>query len=108
MSSTASDVAFDAEEPLSFEDFEKALRLNAPGEDGGSESAAATGINWRLLVEDMLTQPIFFGVFYLLATPAIRESRMPLMRLGVPFGAERCSCFLTIGRGARDTTRAVR
>lgn len=80
LSSTASDVAFDDEEPLSFEDFEKALRLNAPDEDGGgSESAATTGINWQLLFRDVLAQPIFFGVFYLLATPAIRES-MELMR----------------------------
>lgn len=88
LSSTARDVAFDAEEPLSFEEFEKALRFNAPGDDSGGET---TGINWWLLVGDVLTQPIFFGVFYLLASHAIRESRVPLMRRGV-FSRLMCGC----------------
>lgn len=108
LSSTASDVAFDQDEPLSFEDFEKALRLNAPGEDGAGDSAAGIGINWRLLVGDVLAQPVFFGVFYLLATPAIRESRTPLVRRGVPLNAGRCDRFLVIDREASDITGALR
>lgn len=76
------DAAFDNEEEkiLSFEEFEKALVLNAPGGDGGSggtgaQQHAATGIRWRSLIGDILTQPLFFGIFAWLATPAIRESR---------------------------------
>lgn len=99
LSSTESDVAFDEDKYLSFEEFEKALLLNAPGEDGGGGSTAATGINWRLLIEDVLTQPLFFGVFALLATPAIRESRIFLIQCGV-------SCFFVINREACDPTHS--
>eukprot|EP00752_Nemacystus_decipiens_P001531 g1501.t1 len=81
------DVSFDEDEPLSFEDFEKALRLKTPGKDSAdSKSAATTGINWQLLFGDILVQPIFFGVFYLLATPAIREAVKSSFRVNL-FGA---------------------
>ncbi|CAN0016470.1 unnamed protein product [Scytosiphon promiscuus] len=86
-SSRGSDSPFDGREDdeiLSFEEFEKVFLRQAPGGggvkndgDGGGRvvepAAAATGIDWRSLAEDVLTQPLFVGVFALLATPAIRE-----------------------------------
>ncbi|CAM9419980.1 unnamed protein product [Ectocarpus sp. 4 AP-2014] len=75
------DAASDQEDDvLSFEEFEKALLLAAPsrgglnrGADGAVDSPGPpTGIKWRLLVEDILVQPLFFGIFAMLAKPAIR------------------------------------
>ncbi|CAN0398291.1 unnamed protein product [Ectocarpus sp. 8 AP-2014] len=79
--SSSCDAASDQEDDvLSFEEFEKALLSAAPsrdgwnrGADGAVDSAGAPkGINWRLLVEDILVQPLFFGIFAVLAKPAIR------------------------------------
>ncbi|CAM9208962.1 unnamed protein product, partial [Hapterophycus canaliculatus] len=73
------------EDVLSFEEFEKVFLRQAPGKgsvskDGDASvrrvvepAAATTGIDWRSLAEDVLTQPLFVGIFALLATPAIRE-----------------------------------
>lgn len=66
------------EKIMSFEEFQKAFVPSAPGGDGGggggASTASLTGISWRSLAGDVLTQPLFFGIFALLATPAIRES----------------------------------
>ncbi|CAM9638151.1 unnamed protein product [Ectocarpus sp. 12 AP-2014] len=78
--SSSRDAASDQEDDvLSFEEFEKALLAAAPSRgglnrraDGAVDSPGApTGINWRLLVEDILVQPLFLGIFAVLAKPAI-------------------------------------
>lgn len=84
VSSSRDAVSDQEDDVLSFEEFEKALLPPAPSRDGWNRGAdgavvsagAATGINWRLLVEDILVQPLFFGIFAVLAKPAICESGM--------------------------------
>ncbi|CAN0111903.1 unnamed protein product [Pylaiella littoralis] len=88
-SSREGDVDFDGD-IMSFEEFEKAFVPNAPGGRGGAgtaqqhgtttaaaaaaAAAATTGISWPSL-------PLFFGVFSLLATPAIRDQVRTSLRV---------------------------
>lgn len=105
-----SDAAFDdnGENIMSFEEFEKAYVLNAQGGGDGSggadtaqqhatRTAAATGISWRSLMGDVLTQPLFFGFFSLIATPAIRESRAVSRSTRTSYRAESFDHFTIVG-----------